>query len=677
MKSYITSFLLIAFVGISAAQDWQWQRNDELLNPYNIHTKGMNTPFTGDFDDDGDIDLIVGCRGGVLQYYENIGSPDSAIWQTDEDYFSTIELDTSYAPQPSLVDLSGDGMDELYVSLQGYNGGYYDNNLRKFINSGTVENPVWEEEELNFGVDLSGLFNPQFIDYDLDLDIDIVFIHFSDELRLIENIGDSTNPVFQFNDLAFEGFEFEYGNYHNFRLADIYGDDKYEVIGIIGIYDVDESDLRMYVNWGTISEPDWDEGISLYYSSYWTSMTFFDCDNDSDLDIILGNHHIPLYYKENLGTPDSIAVNDSFNGEMRGPFFVSGCENTCLTDYDSDGDFDLIYFYFWGGVEYMYDVGSAVNIGSQYDPDYDFSQEFIGFSPPIYFTSNIFLSPGDLNSDGYPELATHQPQGKYIINNNGNGYNSSNSDTLELDDAEYYMYPELADFDNDGLTDLLIRHRDSLWWRIYKNIGTPEEPAWQWMPDWLSGADRSMGKFRAANINRDDRIDLIGIGYHSYLHGYINTGTGNDVVFEYDPWIFIGWETYLVRYYDCADLDGDGDDDILANKRGVIEFIENRTTVDITDYEQILPSNTSLLQNYPNPFNGSTNISFTLSTAVHVTLTVYDILGRKVETLHQGTLGAGGHTINWTAHQGTPSGIYFYRLKTGDGSVARQMVYVK
>jgi len=90
----------------------------------------------------------------------------------------------------------------------------------------------------------------------------------------------------------------------------------------------------------------------------------------------------------------------------------------------------------------------------------------------------------------------------------------------------------------------------------------------------------------------------------------------------------------------------------------------------------ILPFDFFLSQNYPNPFNPSTNIAFYLPAAGKVDLTVYNILGQKVETLVDGYLDAGRHTVQWDASN-QPSGIYFYRLKTDSNVETRKMSFVK
>lgn len=84
----------------------------------------------------------------------------------------------------------------------------------------------------------------------------------------------------------------------------------------------------------------------------------------------------------------------------------------------------------------------------------------------------------------------------------------------------------------------------------------------------------------------------------------------------------------------------------------------------------------SLNQNYPNPFNPTTNISFTLNEAQHVSLTVYDMLGRQVRVLENGVMAAGEHTVHFDASN-LNSGIYLYRLSTQHGTVTRNMTLLK
>lgn len=81
-------------------------------------------------------------------------------------------------------------------------------------------------------------------------------------------------------------------------------------------------------------------------------------------------------------------------------------------------------------------------------------------------------------------------------------------------------------------------------------------------------------------------------------------------------------------------------------------------------------------KNYPNPFNPATTISFTLTDATSVELTVYDRLGRDVVQLLNSSLSAGTHTVEFNAKD-YPSGIYFYRIKTPERTEVRKMILSK
>jgi len=82
------------------------------------------------------------------------------------------------------------------------------------------------------------------------------------------------------------------------------------------------------------------------------------------------------------------------------------------------------------------------------------------------------------------------------------------------------------------------------------------------------------------------------------------------------------------------------------------------------------------LGNYPNPFNSSTRITFELSRQQHVTLNVYDIQGRKIHQLASGSHGSGMHSYDFRA-DGLSSGVYLYRLETGDKRITRKMMLLQ
>ena len=89
-----------------------------------------------------------------------------------------------------------------------------------------------------------------------------------------------------------------------------------------------------------------------------------------------------------------------------------------------------------------------------------------------------------------------------------------------------------------------------------------------------------------------------------------------------------------------------------------------------------IPSGFSLSQNYPNPFNATTTIRYDVPVSSRVVIEIYDILGRKIETLVDGLRSSGSYTAVWDAGDAS-SGLYFYRLRTDDYSDYRRMLLIK
>jgi hypothetical protein len=89
-----------------------------------------------------------------------------------------------------------------------------------------------------------------------------------------------------------------------------------------------------------------------------------------------------------------------------------------------------------------------------------------------------------------------------------------------------------------------------------------------------------------------------------------------------------------------------------------------------------LPTDYALAENYPNPFRRSTTIEYDLPTTSTVTISVYDVLGRKVKTLVSGEKPAGSYEVRFEAAD-LASGVYFYRLETGATERVKRMVVVR
>jgi len=96
----------------------------------------------------------------------------------------------------------------------------------------------------------------------------------------------------------------------------------------------------------------------------------------------------------------------------------------------------------------------------------------------------------------------------------------------------------------------------------------------------------------------------------------------------------------------------------------------------VTGSTLVIPTEYALHPAFPNPFNPVTTISYDLPKDSEISLTVYDVEGRKITTLSQGLKSAGSHVIEWSA-DGLPSGLYFVKLDASGFSDTQKLMLVK
>lgn len=118
-----------------------------------------------------------------------------------------------------------------------------------------------------------------------------------------------------------------------------------------------------------------------------------------------------------------------------------------------------------------------------------------------------------------------------------------------------------------------------------------------------------------------------------------------------------------------------------TGETGRVDRIVSPSDVTAQEGPGELPERMTLSQNYPNPFNPTTTIRFDVPQAGHVTLSVYDLLGRQVATLVDGVIAAGDHAVVWNARddvgRSVASGSYIYRLRGAGTTVSRVLTVVK
>jgi hypothetical protein len=161
-------------------------------------------------------------------------------------------------------------------------------------------------------------------------------------------------------------------------------------------------------------------------------------------------------------------------------------------------------------------------------------------------------------------------------------------------------------------------------------------------------ADSAGTELATANLSGNPLMPLPPIGTHiSILQGIPTVVTGSEPTYG---------KFRIAPVYP---------DDIVVSPSGV----ENLPGVDV-------PRDFALFQNFPNPFNPTTQIEFSIPVSSHAVLTVFNMLGQKVETLFEDELPIGRYRVPWDS-RGLSSGIYIYKLQAGTFVRSRKMIVLR
>ncbi|MBN2542395.1 T9SS type A sorting domain-containing protein [bacterium] len=210
--------------------------------------------------------------------------------------------------------------------------------------------------------------------------------------------------------------------------------------------------------------------------------------------------------------------------------------------------------------------------------------------------------------------------------------------------------------------------------RFYPGSGTPFNVC-VWGDDGGEPGDYIMHPFPVtpdvAGEWFDVRIPNIDVGdVGTFYAGMRNISTGVSVGCDNtspDPY---SWVILADTFYNMSDFAAPFDEidlmirAIVVNTAGIVREIKPT------------PASYYLGANYPNPFNAKTSIAFGVPNRTKVDVSIYNILGDKVETLHQGMTEAGVYQVDWKSSN-QPSGIYFCKLATPNHSQTRKLLLMK
>jgi len=316
-----------------------------------ILTSGYNAPAFGDIDGDFDNDLLVGVLGGA--YNANSTTIDNFLHleQTTPNSFEVktrryvSNIDLGSETFPSFADLDGDGDQDMLVGNKIQPDDNLTGKLFRFENIGTPTEPKF----ILRGIvpEFTGAYHyaPAFGDLDSDGDLDILMGTWRDELMLVINDGQVTEPNWTIADSAI--VKLTRGRNATPTLGDI--DDDGDLDLFIG---ESSGDINFYRNDGGTDGPEFilvDDKYGGIDAGRRSVPTLVDIDTDGDLDLVVGSEAEGLKLYRNNGTlrEANFVLDETFDVPVH-PFSAP-----IFTDVDGDGDADLFVGGIGGGLLYF------------------------------------------------------------------------------------------------------------------------------------------------------------------------------------------------------------------------------------------------------------------------------------------------------------------------------------
>ena len=400
------------------------------------------------------------------------------------------------------------------------------------------------------------------------------------------------------------------------------------------------------------------------------SLIVEDIDNDGVNELITGQRGEPNRNVREIIVSNFTGTFTSFgnwNIEFRTDNGGGALYSVNTGDLDGDGNRE-IYGLLWD----MFTLRIYEATGPDtYEPQSEIIELYTDPNPEIDYGAWDGVGVADVNNDGtnemyiagMTELPTHNYHTLFTIQ--GKADNS----TIEASDVKVLMeLPQhigggfknlqICDPDGDGNINLMIAGRfTGLVHNIeYKGEGDPADSA-NW--DVSTAFDIFATCAADLGIPLDTARALIGprMAYGSYGGDMDQDGK--------NEYVFVNYSSDFEEWPNDA----------------YVWVIEDGTALAITPGDNSNLTHFTLKQNYPNPFNPQTNISYSLKEAGSITITIYDMLGKKVRTLVNEYKHAGDHSINWDGLTDNgllaASGLYLYKLKTNGTQISKSMSLVR
>ena len=453
------------------------------------------------------------------------------------------------------------------------------------------------------------------------------------------------------------------GDINNNGLPEIYGSQYNADTGRIAVMEMNSE--------GKFS-------LKYTYDSEQVAKSIYDINKDGGKELLLGINHpsdaqyLPgnsysFYIKQ---SETSLAAQLSFVFHK----FGGQMENSYFGDWDGDDYTDWIFVDLFALPSNTINIYEFNPLNNYFDSVYSYdlgNDAYGGFAI------------GDFDQDGKTEFLGGGVHGDVVaIENNGNNvYKATWKDKVETYNA--YFATQTNDLDENGKKEIWIMG-DAFYNGIPKTRITIFE------------SDRNDSYVAVG------KIDLIGV--FSFDAGNMQTLDvdkdgkdevmicidGNVIIFKFAGSkdhqkykIFYIKQTRLpgIVYYGATmyDLNNDGKEEIIVSMENIgdtnyklfSDIYKPDSTIDAIKEKPNTPENYLLYQNYPNPFNPTTTIKFSIPKRSFVSIKVYNILGKEINTLAEKEFSPGTYSVSWDVggvESSLPSGVYLIKLSAKGNS---------
>lgn len=618
----------------------------------NLTTQGYCAPDFKDIDNDDDLDLIFGEAFQGMGWLENIGTAASATWATGEE--NMVSLDFGYPNAMAVTDLDDDGDQDIVTS--GFNSG---RGLVPILNQGTASQPNWS---LQTPVDATMSGAPAFCDIDNDGDQDLFVGRGNGSITYFQNNGTASSPVWV------AGLD----NYNAIDVGDTYCVPTFGDLDGDGDFDLlcgrSDGKLVFIENTGSAASAVWGAnqndyaGIDLIGRS---QPDLFDYDSDGDLDLFVGDKNGGLGYWENTGN----ATNATFalvTSQFQNWSFIDDV-HPVMADMDADTDPDMLVGASMGGFLFFRNMGATAD--RYFNPVVSSSPQSATVVIPATVVPQILGF--DIQDDD--EVG--------VFDQEGNCYGSGiwTGNTLYI--TVYGDDPGTTEI--DGFT-----NGEEIAFRLWDHFGDVEYYA---AVSYVSGT----GGFQSDNtFIVDDLHSLEPVPVELALFTAVAIKEGVELTwvtvtetnnygfaiqrFAEEQWAEIGFvrgagttiETQRYRFIDKNGENGDRYRLKQIDSDGMVQYSPQVTV------SNSIPLAYELMQNFPNPFNPTSKIRFVVPETEHVSLILYDLLGRQVKVLLDRQMEPGEHVVKIDATE-LAAGAYFYRMKSGSFKAVKRAMVLK